>query len=97
MADKSKKVNARGKFPLDSYESQYRQDRYIDYLLKRSSGGIFLDIGAYDGITISNSYFFEKKRNWTGICIEPVPHLAEKLKLNRKCVVENCSGIRKER
>jgi len=38
-------------------------------------GGYFVDIGAHDGITNSNSYIFEKYFGWSGICVEPNPNL----------------------
>ncbi|MDR2406522.1 MAG: FkbM family methyltransferase [Bacteroidales bacterium] len=59
---------------------QYYQDFLIDFLFKKKRNGIFLDIGANDGISFSNTYRFEKFRNWTGICIEPHPEIFEKLK-----------------
>ena len=33
--------------------------------------GFYIDIGAYDGITQSNTFFYEKYKNWRGILIEP--------------------------
>lgn len=73
------------------YYSQHRQDYIIDSLLRGKTGGFFIDIGAYDGITFSNTYFFEKTRNWNGICIEPIPEIFEKLKKNRKCHLINAA------
>jgi hypothetical protein len=36
--------------------SQYLQDVFIDFVfLQRDKNGYFIDIGAYDGITISNT------------------------------------------
>ena len=32
--------------------------------------GFFIELGAYDGITQSNTAFFEKTKKWTGILIE---------------------------
>lgn len=72
------------------YYSQYRQDYLFDLLFSKKQKGTFLDIGAYDGISFSNSYFFEKHRNWSGICIEPNPVVFERLKDNRNCYLENC-------
>ena len=40
--------------------------RYIDYY-----NGYFVELGANDGINQSNTFFFEKKRNWKGVLIEP--------------------------
>jgi len=45
--------------------------------------GVFLDIGANDGVTYSNSFFFEESLQWRGICVEPNPLTFEKLKKNR--------------
>jgi FkbM family methyltransferase len=78
------------------YYSQYQQDRYIDFFFSKKSKGIFLDIGANDGISLSNTYFFEKERSWSGICIEPIPSSFEKLKANRNCILENCCVLDKE-
>jgi FkbM family methyltransferase len=70
--------------------SQYQQDRFIDFFFNTKNNGVFLDIGAHDGISFSNTYFLEKERHWKGICIEPIPSVFEKLKENRDCIVENC-------
>lgn len=48
-----------------------------------------MDIGANDGVTISNTAFLEKEYDWTGIAIEPIPGIFEKLKSNRTCKVLN--------
>lgn len=67
------------------YYSQYQQDYWVDKLLGEKNNGIFLDIGANDGVSISNTFFFEKNRNWTGICVEPIPEVYQKLIANRNC------------
>lgn len=55
------------------FYSQSGQDRWVDKIMKQKRDGYFLDIGAYDGVQTSNSYFFESERGWTGICIECDP------------------------
>ena len=62
------------------YYSQIGQDKFIDELFNQKREGIFIDIGAFDGLEDSNSLFFEETRNWTGISVEPSPQ--EFLKLN---------------
>ena len=58
---------------------------------KNKQNGVFVDIGAHDGITLSNTYFFEKSMGWTGICVEPIPEVYNRLKKNRSCVcVQGC-------
>lgn len=69
------------------YKSQIGQDKYLDeQVFHKSRNGIFVDVGAHDGVSLSNTYFFEKERDWTGICIEANPDLFEQLKHNRECV-----------
>ncbi len=58
--------------PSFPYASQAGQDVVIDRVLDRKRGGTFVDIGAYDGVTGSNSLFFERNRGWTGVLVEPV-------------------------
>ncbi len=72
------------------YYSQYGQDKFInETYFKNRKSGVFLDIGAFDGIDGSNSYFFETELDWSGVCIEPLPEIFNKLKNNRKCVSIN--------
>ena len=58
----------------------------VDELYKgKKTNGFFLEAGASDGETISNSLFFEIHRNWTGLLVEPNPDLYEILSTrNRK-------------
>lgn len=53
--------------------------------------GFFLDIGANDGVTWSNSLTFELNYNWNGICVEPHPTPYLKLIKERKCECLNCA------
>jgi len=71
------------------YYGQYKQDKYLDRLFKQKQNGTFVDIGAHDGETFSNSYFFEKERDWEGVCIEPIPVIFEKLNQTRNCIKIN--------
>lgn len=68
------------------YKSQYGQDKFVDEYFKGKENGVFLDIGAHNGEFLSNSYFFEKSRNWTGVCFEPNPRLFKLLQSIRNCV-----------
>lgn len=73
------------------YYSQYDQDKFIDRIIfNGKKRGYFVDIGAYDGKTISNTYFFEKQRMWEGLCFEPNPSAFLLLKKNRSCSLYNC-------
>jgi FkbM family methyltransferase len=51
--------------------------------------GFFIEAGANDGITYSNTLYFEKYYKWNGILVEPIPQLAKQCRINRpKCIVE---------
>ncbi len=71
------------------YNSQIGQDKFIDEFFEKKEGLTFLDIGAHDGVSISNTYFLEKERNWNGICVEAQPLEYQKLKSNRNCICVN--------
>lgn len=73
---------------MTTYYSQWKQDQILnENFFKNKKQGFFIDIGAHDGITINNTYYFEKNLDWKGIAIEPIPQIFETLKKNRKC---NC-------
>jgi FkbM family methyltransferase len=60
---------------------------YVYSLLGNNKVGFFVDVGAYDGIVVTNTHFFEDVLNWSGICIEPNPNAFSKLVKSRdtKC------------
>ena len=75
---------------MDFY-SQHQQDKYLydNFFSKKEGKGFFVDIGAHDGVDISNTYFYEKTLGWDGICVEPMPERFKNLKQNRNCLCIN--------
>jgi FkbM family methyltransferase len=67
------------------FRSQVGQDRWVVQTLDGKRGGFFVEIGAADGVELSNTYGLEKALGWSGICIEPNPRSFAKLKGNRRC------------
>ncbi|HYX05971.1 MAG TPA: FkbM family methyltransferase [Bacteroidales bacterium] len=65
--------------------------------------GIFLEVGANDGFKQSNTYYYERLRNWKGVLIEPIPTLFTRCKKLRKrsevfnyiCSSPENSGLKK--
>ena len=53
-------------------------ERYVDY-----DDGFYVELGANDGVAQSNSLYFEKHRNWSGVLVEPSPHNFLKCTENR--------------
>lgn len=75
------------KRPFYPYYSQAGQDKFlIEKIFGFSKKGVFFDIGAHDGVSYSNTYFFEKECGWTGVCVEAQPENYFHLKRNRKCI-----------
>lgn len=55
----------------NSYKSQFNEDyTYFKNFFKNKLNGIYVELGALDGIKISNTYFFENYLGWSGILIE---------------------------
>jgi FkbM family methyltransferase len=81
-------------------KAQLKQDIILDeHFFKGKRDGFFVEVGALDGIGGSNTYFYEKERNWSGILIEPNPIEFKKLmecdrKLSHK---ENCAIFNEEK
>jgi len=69
-----------------TYHSQFGQDQYLHKnVFGDKRKGVFVDVGALDGTTDSNTFFFEKYLGWTGICIEPNFVEYSRLANRRKC------------
>lgn len=87
-----KKIQGAKCYPFNfnmRYYSQCGQDKFVDTFFKEMRGGVFVDFGAMDGVIMSNSYFLEKEREWTGLCIEPNPIMFKRLSNNRTCNLSN--------
>jgi|LauGreStaDraftv2_3_1035109.scaffolds.fasta_scaffold12342_2 hypothetical protein len=64
--------------------SQFGQDIHvIQNIYKNKKNGYFVEIGAYDGISMSNTNYLEKHFNWKGICVECNPLWYSRLINNR--------------
>jgi len=60
-------------------------------------GGFFIEAGANDGVSQSNTYFLEKALGWRGVLVEPVPRLFKKCRRNRRnSAVFNCALVAPE-
>ena len=71
------------------YYSQNYQDYWVYTELNNYKNGYFIDIGAANGIFISNTYFLEKNLNWNGVCVEPNKYLLQDLHTNRTCIIDD--------
>jgi FkbM family methyltransferase len=81
------------------FYSQYSQDEYLENkFFKGYKNGFYVDVGAYNGVHINNTLYFEKNNNWRGINIEPIKKVFDLLVKNRpndiniNCAVCNHNG-----
>ncbi len=66
------------------YYSQCQEDQFLNtYIFKNKRNGIYIELGALDGVLYSNTKFFEDSLGWSGILIEPHPEKFNALKNNR--------------
>jgi len=74
--------------PSRVHFSQVGGSEFVDKLLKGRRNGFFVESGAFTGEQYSDTLFFEMRRNWTGILIEPHPEYHRSiLKKNRNALV----------
>ena len=68
--------------------SQNYHDLFVLYFTHYpGKKGFYVEIGAGDGVRISNTYLLEKV-DWQGIIVDPVNYSSENIKL-RKCIKDN--------
>ena len=66
-----------------SSKSQLFQDLFVQFIHNDKQRGTFLEFGATDGLSLSNSVMLENKFGWTGVLAEPSPQWHDKLFENR--------------
>ncbi|WP_410004668.1 FkbM family methyltransferase [Aequorivita nionensis] len=62
--------------------SQHADDYIAWQLLDKPTTGVVVEVGAFDGLHLSNSFAFEQL-GWKSICIEPNPTIFKYLEKNR--------------
>jgi len=61
----------------DSFHAQFGEDRILWRVFRQRAHGYFVEIGAYDGVSLSNTYFLEQM-GWCGLLVEPISPLCQK-------------------
>lgn len=69
--------------------SQIWQDLFVIWLLKERRSGYFLEIGAGDGVHLSNSLLVEEEYGWEGLLVEPNPLFLDSLSRHRNARVDH--------
>ncbi len=68
-------------------KSQLRQDLFA-LTFGNSPSGFFVEFGATDGVSLSNTYLLETHLGWTGILSEPARGWHAALERNRRCTID---------
>jgi FkbM family methyltransferase len=76
--------------------SQFGQDIFALATLGGKRGGFFLDSGAADGVSASNTRLLEASFGWSGICVEPNARFFAELVKNRRVHCVNCCLYNRE-
>lgn len=69
-------------------KGEYFQDLWVLSNFARKREGYFVEFGATDGISASNTWLLETEYGWTGILAEPCKLNFIELEKNRKCLVD---------
>ncbi|MES1981378.1 MAG: FkbM family methyltransferase [Pseudomonadota bacterium] len=68
-----------------NYYAQYGEDKILDEIFDKKDG-ICVEVGGFDGVTGSNTYFFERL-GWRCLVVEPMPDFCKKIREARSCEV----------
>lgn len=78
--------------PGGEFYGQFGEDQILARFFSDAPAGFFVEVGAYDGIAMSNTLALER-RGWRGILVEADPELAGRCRDNRpESVVVNCAA-----
>ncbi len=68
------------------FKSQWGTDKIVNEIFSDQSG-TFIEVGSHNGVSLSNTFYLEKMKDWTGLLVEPIPELVQESKHNRWCPV----------
>ncbi|VDI75351.1 Hypothetical predicted protein, partial [Mytilus galloprovincialis] len=77
---------------IDQHFSQAHQDETV-YQISGKKNGFFVEMGAFNGQTYSNTLWLERKHNWTGLLIEANPDLCRQIDALKRQAWRLCACI----
>jgi len=78
---------------INNSPAQACQDSFVMNMLDFKRQGFYLEIGAFDYYTLSNTFTLENDYDWSGISLEIDSQLAERFNSNRKNKCFNLDAI----
>ena len=70
--------------------AQLLQDLWVLWETREKENGFFVEFGATNGRTLSNTYLLEKKYHWRGILAEPLPFWHQALSRRSATIDKRC-------
>ena len=71
----------------ESY-AQVFQDLFALWHLQSKRQGTFVEVGAGDGVNLSNTYLLEKEYAWKGLLVEPNPQFHTQIETSRSAALD---------
>lgn len=59
------------------FKAQFGEDRVLWEVFRHRRDGYFIEVGAYDGVTLSNTFFLEQM-GWRGLLVEAMRPMCER-------------------
>jgi FkbM family methyltransferase len=91
----SKTVREMLNLPPCEHQTQLNQDIFA-LIMNQFRPGFFLEIGANDGFTFSNTAYLEKEFGWRGVLVEANPRYMASLSKRKNSVIVNRAVSAKE-
>lgn len=66
----------------DTFRAQNGEDRWLDDFFGHKRECFFVEVGAFDGVNLSNTYHFEQI-GWSGVLVESDPDKAASCRASR--------------
>jgi len=75
------------------WKSQLGQDKFvIEKIFNNKKNGTFVEVGAHDGVHLSNTVSLEKFFSWSGVCVEPSRGSSNIIKRRKAVLFNVCVG-----
>jgi FkbM family methyltransferase len=81
-------IGARSLQLVARMKSQYGQDLVALAASNFAHEGYFVEFGATDGVSLSNTWLLENDFGWKGILAEPARGWHSSLRMNRNCIID---------
>jgi len=80
---------------VDRFHAQNDEDRALARIFAKTERGTCLEVGANDGVNLSNTYYFEEL-GWQCILVEPNSDCCNKIRKSRQATLFECAASEKE-